>query len=82
VPRAQPRSASDTLSDTLEISGAALAVLRGRRMSGRLLKQLPSDRHEMRMRALYVDLLSDATWSRPGDLPPMLCYQISHGRLR
>jgi AbiV family abortive infection protein len=37
-------------------------------------RRLPHERHQMRMRAFYVDLLEDGTWSRPSDLPADDCY--------
>ena len=36
-------------------------------------KRQPTDRHETRMSAFYVDLADDQSWSRPIDLDPRVC---------
>jgi AbiV family abortive infection protein len=33
----------------------------------------PRDRHQTRMRALYVDIRDDGQWSKPSDLDPLDC---------
>jgi AbiV family abortive infection protein len=39
----------------------------------RQMRRQPTDRHQKRMRAVYVDLLNGDAWSRPCDLDPQDC---------
>jgi AbiV family abortive infection protein len=51
------------------------------RIQERLKKRTPSNRHEKRMAALYVEPVSDTHWNRPGNTAKMAAYEFLQGAI-